>query len=150
MSFIMPMRWPLVDPLEHKREECYGSMNHEMGLTKVTGKYKQYVGFGEVSLPVPYVVGGFSPEVGSLYQPPPNVVATTSKQPKPLTKEELDTIVADSELLKRKSEELASSLKHRNFLAQGVNVTSSGTRDADLKKCFKVNSAKKLRTWSQY
>lgn len=148
MSFIMPIRWPLLDPLEHKREECYGCKNHDEGLTKEKRKLKRYVAVGAVSLPVPYVEGmtvpkkpspdffsvtgltsvpgGFSPEF-SEWQPSA-IAATTSKQPKPLTKEDLDTIVAILALPKTKSEELASFLKHRNLLAPGVNATSFRTR----------------------
>lgn len=164
LKYAAPMGWPLVDPLEHKPELCYGCVNFgKGGLTKIKAKAKVYESVPGVSLPVLYEEGmvvpkrptppsgtspatfsgtmGTSPDVASEWQ------LSTSRQqvakiPELYTKEALDELVVDLELGKGKSENLASRLKHRNLLMPGVNSTSFRTRDADFKKCFKVNAKK--------
>lgn len=159
MPYGKPMLWPLVDPVEHKPEECYGCMNYKKGMRKAD-KHRKYVAPGNVHLPTSHdgipvpkknspdffslATSGpetdFNADVASEYLPP-----TTSQQlkdPELIEKNELDALVAFLELGKVKSEKLASFLKRKNMLARGVNVTAFRHRDTDLKECFIVNAEK--------
>lgn len=159
-KYIIPMQWPLVDPLEHKREECYGCVDWKQGLTVQKGRDKIYdeVPFEEGMVlpkkpsplagnsPALFSVSGASPDVASSWHPTQAAATITSKTPQLLKVEDLDLLVSRFVLPKNHSEYLASFMKHRHLTAPGVNSTRYRTRDAELKKCFKMNAKKTLYT----
>lgn len=159
MPYGKPMLWSLIDPGEHNAAECYGCRNFITGMRKAD-KHRTYFPVANVQLPLshegipvpkkntpdffslPATVSGsdLTEELGSIYLPP-----TTSNQPKTpetIQKEELDGIVAELGLGKKKSEVLASFLKSKHVLARGGNVSAFRHRDADLKECYIVNDEK--------
>lgn len=69
LKYAAPMGWPLVDPLEHKPEQCYGCVNFgKGGLTKIKAKAKVYESVPGVSLPVLYEEGMVVPKRPTLHQ----------------------------------------------------------------------------------
>lgn len=159
MPYGRPMMWSLIDPGAHNPEECYGCKNYIPGMRQAD-KNRVYIAVQNVQLPISHdgipvpvknsptnrsmpttIDTEISEGMGSVYLPPmPS--SSQWKEPERLKQEDLDEIVVNLELSKRKSEMLASFLKRKNLLAPGVKTTAYRQRDAAFKECFLMNDAK--------
>lgn len=167
MPFGVPMIW--TNPGEHKKENCYGCTNYEIGLNKRKGYLRTYEAVPSVQLPIKHRPGIIpvpiyisqeqesvstgattSTEVtapmdfSSEYDPLEGQSSTPKKSAEPIliNQAELDTLVANLLLTQKKSEELARFLKQKNMLTRDTKVTAYRKRQKELQTFFVVNTEK--------
>lgn len=164
LPFGNPMIW--TDPGLHDEENCYACANSVSRLNAKKAQMREYVGVRSVQLPIPHsenipiqkppspdretVETGATAETTtsqetenySVYQPEEstsNEPSTSRKEPILITQKELDYMVSKLELTQRKSEELASFLKRKNVLVDGVKVTAYRKRQLFFQQFYTAN-----------
>lgn len=155
LHFIKPVIW-MKDPNGHDASRCYACINFDPTFNKKKSKTKKYVAAFTASLPVPLSAGveppkAPSPDTVSVLtaasgltdapdaQDPDWMPDVEDNQPKPLTQNEMDYIVAKLGLSQRNSEMLASFLKRRKLTKQDVSATAYRKRQAEYQKLYTVN-----------
>lgn len=159
MPFGVPMIW--TNPGEdHDNSNCYACANDYIGLNRKKKNKKIYIGVQSAQLPLPHsndipVPRRPSPDVRtvdtafqsipsdpsefhSLYEPEPST--SGSRRPRLVSRDDLDEMVADLNLPKKKAERLASFFKQRNFSEPGVNVTAFRKREKPFVDFYTLNT----------
>lgn len=163
MPFKVPMMWTKLSP--HNDEDCYGCKNFFKGIEIAKPGKINYTSTQNGQRPILNEADAIAPKFpspdleswlassentqpsteSSDWQPSvePSTSREASKQPIPVTEEQLNRIVAELELSKRKSEILASFLKKHKILSPGVKVTGFRKRQEELQNFFHVTEDKK-------
>lgn len=154
LQYYKPVIW-VKDPSGHCESRCYACINFSIGSNKKKLKTKKYVAAFTASLPVPLCADVEPPnapcfEALSTWTAQSNFTNETNFQdpswmpdsddePKPLSQDEMDYIVAKLGLSQRNSEWLTSFLKSRKVLQQNVNVTAYRKRQAEFQELYTVD-----------
>ena len=151
LTIAKPVMW-FEHPDGHDESKCYTCINYEFGLNRTKLKKKTYIATATATLPVPVNKDFVPPRprspdnfsawtAASAHAPDSNYVPDLeSDEPKPLTQNEMDYIVAKLGLSQRNSEMLTSFLKRRKLTQQNVSATSYRKRQTEFQKFYTVEN----------
>lgn len=155
LPFAKPVIW-VKDPNGHNKTRCYACINYDVGINKRRLKRKTHVAAFTASLPVPRADGVEQPTppcletmsalplesvftLPSNLQDPDYTPNLEDDEPKPLTQNEMDYIVAKLGLSQRNSEFLTSFLKRRKLTQHNVSATAYRKRQAEFQHLYTVD-----------